>query len=114
MACLGFFMVSTLVSCNTLVQTLVDEDKRNRVMSLFIVCAMGITPIGSLNAGWLATHIGVPPPSSPAGSQPRHRPAAPPGVAVHVGSLRAGLPAEKSPVSPLCPDPRYNREEENT
>ncbi|HRX25860.1 MAG TPA: MFS transporter [Aminivibrio sp.] len=60
MACLGFFMVSTLVSCNTLVQTLVDEDKRNRVMSLFIVCAMGITPIGSLNAGWLATHIGAP------------------------------------------------------
>jgi predicted MFS family arabinose efflux permease len=60
MACLGFFMVLTLVSCNTLVQTLVDEDKRNRVMSLFIVCAMGITPLGSLNAGWLASHIGAP------------------------------------------------------
>ncbi|HPE65973.1 MAG TPA: MFS transporter [Synergistales bacterium] len=60
MACLGFFMVSTLVSCNTLVQTLVDEDKRNRVMSLFIVCAMGITPLGSLNAGWLASNIGAP------------------------------------------------------
>ncbi len=60
MACLGFFMVLTLVSCNTLVQTLVDEDKRNRVMSLFIVCAMGITPLGSLNSGWLASHIGAP------------------------------------------------------
>jgi predicted MFS family arabinose efflux permease len=60
MACLGFFMVSTLVSCNTLVQTLVDEDKRNRVMSLFIVSAMGITPLGSLNAGWIASHIGAP------------------------------------------------------
>ena len=60
MACLGFFMVSTLVSCNTLVQTLVDEDKRNRVMSLFIVSAMGITPLGSLNAGWIASRLGAP------------------------------------------------------
>lgn len=60
MVFLGFFMVSTLVSCNTLVQTLVDDDKRNRVMSLFIVCAMGITPLGSLNAGWLASRLGAP------------------------------------------------------
>lgn len=60
MACLGFFMVSILVSCNTLVQNLVEEDKRNRVMSLFIVCAMGITPIGSLNAGWIAGRLGAP------------------------------------------------------
>ena len=60
MVFLGFFMVATLVSCNTLVQTLVDEDKRNRVMSLFIVCAMGITPLGSLNAGWISSQIGAP------------------------------------------------------
>ena len=60
MALLGFFMVSTLVSCNTLVQTLVDEDKRNRVMSLFIVSAMGLTPLGSLNAGWIASFLGAP------------------------------------------------------
>lgn len=60
MVCLGFFMVSSLVSCNTLVQTLVDDDKRNRVMSLFIVCATGITPLGSLNYGWAASLIGAP------------------------------------------------------
>lgn len=60
MACLGFFMVSTLVSCNTLVQNLVDEDKRNRVMSLFIICSMGFTPLGSLNAGWIAGRLGAP------------------------------------------------------
>ena len=59
MVCLGFFMIATLVSCNTLVQTLVDEDKRNRVMSLFIVCATGVAPLGSLNAGWMASHIGA-------------------------------------------------------
>lgn len=60
MAFLGFFMVCTLVSCNTLVQALVDEEKRNRVMSLFIVSAMGITPLGSLNAGWIASYVGAP------------------------------------------------------
>ncbi|HCL78552.1 MAG TPA: MFS transporter [Synergistaceae bacterium] len=59
-ALLGFFMICTLVSSNTLVQTLVDDDKRNRVMSLFIVSASGLTPIGSLTAGWLATVIGAP------------------------------------------------------
>lgn len=59
-ALLGFFMISTLVSCNTLVQTLVDDDKRNRVMSLFIVSSSGLTPLGSLTAGWLATVIGAP------------------------------------------------------
>ncbi|MFA7621813.1 MAG: MFS transporter [Aminobacteriaceae bacterium] len=57
---LGFFMITTLVSCNTLVQTLVDEDKRNRVMSLFIVSATGITPLGSLSFGWLASRLGAP------------------------------------------------------
>ncbi len=60
MAGLGFFMVTTLVSCNTLVQNLVDEDKRNRVMSLFIIASMGITPLGSLNAGWIAGRLGAP------------------------------------------------------
>ena len=59
-AMLGFFMISTLISCNTLVQTLVDDDMRNRVMSLYTVAAGGFTPLGSLCAGWLASRIGAP------------------------------------------------------
>ena len=60
MASLGFFMVTIHVSCNTLVQNLVDEDKRNRVMSLFTISSMGISPLGSLNAGWIAGYLGAP------------------------------------------------------
>lgn len=43
-----------------LVHTLVDEDKRNRVMSLFIVSATGMTPLWSLSFGWPAYRLGAP------------------------------------------------------
>ncbi len=60
MVFVGLFMVSSMVSCNTFIQTLVDNDKRSRVMSLYIVSILGIAPIGSLNAGWLASMFGAP------------------------------------------------------
>lgn len=60
MGFVGFSLVSSLVSCNTYIQSLVDDDKRSRVMSLYIVSVMGIYPIGSLFTGWIASIIGAP------------------------------------------------------
>ncbi len=51
-------MVQTSAS-NTIVQTIVDEDKRGRVMSLLGMSLFGSVPIGSLAAGALATRIGA-------------------------------------------------------
>ncbi|MCF7935877.1 MAG: MFS transporter, partial [Synergistales bacterium] len=56
----GFSLVIVLTGCNTLIQTLVDDDKRSRVMSLFVMSLLGVAPLGSLHAGWLASHIGAP------------------------------------------------------
>ena len=53
------FMVQMAVS-NTLLQTIVEEDKRGRVMSFYTAAVMGTTPFGSLLAGIAATKIGAP------------------------------------------------------
>lgn len=55
----SFGMVSVLASSNTLIQTLVDDDKRGRVMSLYAVAFMGTAPFGSLLAGWCAKNTGA-------------------------------------------------------
>jgi predicted MFS family arabinose efflux permease len=52
-------MVQMAVS-NTLLQTIVDEDKRGRVMSFYTVAFMGTAPFGSLLAGSVAERIGAP------------------------------------------------------
>lgn len=57
---IGFGMVIIIASCNTLVQDIVDDDKRGRVMSLYTMAFMGTTPIGSLVGGAIAHEIGVP------------------------------------------------------
>ena len=56
----GFGMMLNMASCNTLLQTVVDEDKRGRVMSLYTMAFMGVTPFGSLLAGSFASRVGVP------------------------------------------------------
>ncbi len=60
MGFIGFGMVSLLISCNTLLQVLVEEDKRSRIMSLYIISVTGISPFGSLLAGWIASYLGAP------------------------------------------------------
>ena len=63
MVCLffmGFGMLTQIASSNTIIQTIVDEDKRGRVMSLFAVALMGMMPFGSLLAGAVAEKFGVP------------------------------------------------------
>lgn len=56
----GFGMMIQMASTNTLLQTLVDDDKRGRVMSLYVMAFMGTAPIGSLIAGTLASKFGAP------------------------------------------------------
>jgi MFS family permease len=56
----GFGMMVQMAASNTLVQTLVDEDKRGRVMSFYAVAFFGMAPFGSLAAGWLGDRIGAP------------------------------------------------------
>ena len=50
----GVGMMVQMAGTNTLVQTLVDEDKRGRVMSFYTMAFFGMAPFGSLLAGGLA------------------------------------------------------------
>jgi MFS family permease len=56
----GMGMMLQMAASNTVVQTLVDEDKRGRVMSFFAMAFFGTVPFGSLLAGSLAQRIGAP------------------------------------------------------
>jgi len=56
----GFGMMVQMASTNTVLQTIVEEDKRGRVMSLYTMAFMGMVPFGSLLAGTLASKIGAP------------------------------------------------------
>ncbi len=55
----GFSMMCQIASSNTIIQTVVDEDKRGRVMSFYAVSFLGVMPFGSLLAGSIAGKIGV-------------------------------------------------------
>jgi MFS family permease len=59
-SCIGFCSVTSIISCSTINQTLVDEDKRSRVMSLHVMATIGATSIGSLCAGGIASFMGAP------------------------------------------------------
>jgi MFS family permease len=55
----GLGMMVQMASCNTVLQTMVDDDVRGRVMSFYIMAFIGVTPFGSLLAGSLAHRIGA-------------------------------------------------------
>jgi MFS family permease len=56
----GVGMMAQTAASNTVIQTITDDDKRGRVMSLYTMALMGTTPFGSLLAGWMAKIIGTP------------------------------------------------------
>ena len=56
----GLGMIMQMTSSNTILQTIVDDDKRGRVMSFYTMAFMGTAPFGSLLAGALASKIGAP------------------------------------------------------
>src|SRR4029079_388777 len=56
----GFGFMVQMASSNTLLQTLVDDDMRGRVMSFYVMAFMGTAPFGSLLAGAAAQRFGAP------------------------------------------------------
>ena len=48
-----------MASSNIILQTVVEEDKRGRVMSFYTMAFMGLSPFGSLLSGSLAERIGA-------------------------------------------------------
>lgn len=55
----GFGMIIQYASTNTLIQTIVDDSKRGRVMALYAMSFLGVTPVGSLLLGAVSGAIGV-------------------------------------------------------
>lgn len=60
MPAVGGGMVLQMAATNTLLQTIVDDDKRGRVMSFYTMAFMGTIPLGCLLAGSLVHLIGAP------------------------------------------------------
>jgi MFS family permease len=60
MLVIGFGLIVHMASSNTILQTIVDEDRRGRIMSFYAMAFMGMAPFGSLLAGSLAHKIGAP------------------------------------------------------
>jgi len=56
----GTGMMMVMASSNTVIQTVIDDSKRGRVMSFYAMAFMGTAPFGSLIAGTLAKVIGTP------------------------------------------------------
>ncbi len=59
MLLIGFGMMVQMAASNTILQTIVEEDKRGRVMSFFSMSFLGMAPLGSLFAGGVAHLIGA-------------------------------------------------------
>jgi MFS family permease len=60
MVFVGFGLMQGAAVANTIIQSLVPEDKRARVMSYYMMAFFGAAPFGSLLAGMLAHRIGAP------------------------------------------------------
>ena len=60
MVFVGFGLMQTAAASNTIIQSLVPDDKRARAMSYYTMAFFGAAPFGSLLAGTLAHHIGAP------------------------------------------------------
>lgn len=56
----GFGLFATATCTNTILQSIADEDKRGRVVSIYAMCFLGMAPIGNLIAGSIASRIGAP------------------------------------------------------
>ncbi len=56
----GMGMMQGMAASNTVIQTIVTDDKRGRVMSYYTMAFMGMAPFGSLLAGTMASAVGAP------------------------------------------------------
>lgn len=53
-------MMLTAASTNTVLQSIVPDELRGRVAALYVMSFLGMSPVGSLASGWLASFIGSP------------------------------------------------------
>jgi MFS family permease len=60
MMLVGAGLMGTSACVNTIIQTVVDDDKRGRVVSVYSTFFTGAAPLGHLGVGWLASQIGAP------------------------------------------------------
>ena len=56
----GFGMMRQMAASNTILQTIVEDEKRGRVMSFYAMSFSGMSPFGSLLAGIIASRFGAP------------------------------------------------------
>jgi len=56
----GGAMMVEMASSNTLIQAMVPNDLRGRVMAVYSMMFMGMAPFGALFAGWVAGRVGAP------------------------------------------------------
>lgn len=56
---IGCGLIGTLATSNTLLQSLVEDDKRGRVMSFFNMATAGLTPLGGMLYGFVAEHTSL-------------------------------------------------------
>ena len=55
---IGFCMILIMGTCNTVLQTIVEEKMRGRIMALYTMSFLGFTPFGSLLMGWISDKAG--------------------------------------------------------
>ena len=55
----GLGTILQIAASNTFLQTIVEDDKRGRLMSLYTMSFLGMIPVGNLLGGLLASHIGA-------------------------------------------------------
>jgi MFS family permease len=60
MLIVGCASILQIASSNTILQTIVEEDKRGRLMSFYTMSFLGVLPFGNLASGALASRIGAP------------------------------------------------------
>ena len=60
LAVVGMSMITQAASTNTLIQSMVPDAMRGRVMALYVISFMGMMPLGALVEGWIAERIGAP------------------------------------------------------
>jgi MFS family permease len=60
MVVMGYSLILMAATTNVMMQHLSDDKLRGRVMSLFAMAFLGVTPLGSLLAGWLAGRFTAP------------------------------------------------------
>lgn len=56
----GFCVMVQMASSNTLIQSMVPDRLRGRLMSIYSMMFMGMAPVGALLAGWIAARISAP------------------------------------------------------